>query len=52
MFEVNDWREGLDKWLKITCYLAFVWVFVDLLPYLPPHVVDRIFEAVMRKLGI
>ena len=45
-------QDGLDKWLKITCYLAFVWVFVDLLPYLPTYLVDRLIEAVLRKLGI
>jgi hypothetical protein len=49
---VNDWKKGLDEWFKITCYLALVWVFIDMLKYLPVHIVDRIFEAVMRKLGI
>lgn len=45
-------KDGFDKWLKITCYLGFVWVFVDVLPYLPPYLVDRIIEGVLRKLGL
>jgi hypothetical protein len=55
--DVPDWfnsevKDGLDKWLKISCYLAGGWVFVDLLPYLPPKLVDRLFEAVLGRLGI
>jgi len=45
-------KDGLDKWIKISCYLGFVWVFIDILPYLPPHLVDRIIEAVLKRLGI
>jgi len=52
MWEVRDWKEGLDKWFKITCYLGFGWVLVDLLPHLPVHIVDKIFEAILKKLGI
>lgn len=48
----NEFRDGLDKWLKISCYLAFVWVFLDILPYLPNQIVDRIIDAVLRKIGI
>lgn len=44
--------EGFDKWLKVNCYLAGVWVLLDLLPYLPPKLVDRIFEALLSKVGI
>jgi predicted DCC family thiol-disulfide oxidoreductase YuxK len=44
--------EGFDQWFKITCYLGGVWVLLDVLPYLPTYLVDRIFEAVLRKLGI
>ena len=49
------WREfvaNFEKWLKYTCYLAFVWVFLDILPLLPVHLADRIIEAVLRKIGI
>lgn len=53
--DVDAWKEFLenfDKWLKYTCYLAFVWVFLDILPYLPASIADRIIEAALRKLGI
>jgi hypothetical protein len=52
---MDRWKEakdGFDKWLKITCYLGFVWVALDILPYLPAHIVDRVIEGVLRKLGI
>ena len=57
MDDVPKWfnkevQDGLDKWFKITCYLAGVWVALDVVKYLPPTLVDRIFEAVLRKLGI
>ena len=49
------WKEfiaNLEKWLTYTCYLMLAWVFIDLLPYLPVFIVDRVIEAVLRKLGI
>lgn len=49
------WKEfiaNFEKWLKYTCYLGFVWVFLDILPLLPVHIADRIIEAALRKLGI
>lgn len=52
---MDPWREvkeGFDKWLKLTCYLGFVWVFIDVLPYLPAHIVDRIVDGVLKKLGL
>jgi len=49
---VDDWRKGLDQWLKVSCYLGFVWVFVDLLPYLPPYLVDRVLDGLLKKLGL
>jgi len=45
-------REGFDKWLKLTCYIGFVWVFIDILPHLPPHLVDRIIDGLLKKLGL
>lgn len=45
-------REGFEKWFKLSCYLYFVWIFLDILPYLPTQLVDRIIEAILRKLGI
>ena len=49
---MKDWKDGFDEWLKISCYLAFLWVFIDILPFLPTHIADRIIEAVLSKLGI
>jgi len=53
--DVDPWREfleNLSKWLKYTCYLAFVWVFLDIIRFFPPHIADRIIEGVLRKLGL
>lgn len=49
------WKEfitNLEKWLKYTCYLALVGVGFDFLKYLPPHIADRVIDAVLNKLGI
>ena len=44
--------EGLEQWLKISCYLAFVWVGFYSLQFLPVHIADRIIEAFLEYLGI
>ena len=49
---IREFRDGFDKWLKISCYLAFAWIFIDILPYLPQHIADRIIEAILGKLGL
>jgi len=48
----GDWRKGLDQWFKITCYLGFVWVFIDVLPHLPVHIVERIIDGLLSKVGL
>jgi hypothetical protein len=52
---VDKWKEvkdGFDQWLKISCYLAFIWVGFDLLQYLPVYIAERIIEAALEYLGI
>jgi len=44
--------EGLEQWLKISCYLALVWVGFYSLQFLPVYIAERIIEAVLGKLGI
>ena len=48
----QEFRDGFDKWLKYSCYLAFVWVAIDVLPLLPVSIADRLIEAALSKLGI
>ena len=48
----DEVRQGFDQWLKISCYLAFAWVFLDILPYLPPQLANRIIEALLSKIGL
>lgn len=55
--DVRKWitkevMDGLDKWFKLNCYLAGVWVLLDVLPYIPPKIVDRIVEGLLAKVGI
>jgi len=53
--DVDKWKEvkeGFDKWLKINCYLAFVWVGFKVLVLLPPDIANRVIEALLEKLGI
>jgi hypothetical protein len=53
--DVDKWKEvkdGFDQWLKISCYLAFIWVGFDLLQYLPVYIAERIIEAALEYLGI
>lgn len=45
-------RDGFDKWLKISCYLAFIWVGFYMLQFLPVHIAERIIEAILNRLGI
>ena len=53
--DVDKWKEvkdGFDKWLKINCYLGFIWVGFKVLQFLPPDIADRVIEAFLGKLGI
>ena len=44
--------EGFDEWLKINCYLGFVWVGFQVLQFLPLDIAERVIEAFLEKLGI
>jgi len=44
--------DGLQEWLKISCYLGFVWVGFQLLQYLPVHIAERIIEKFLKTLGL
>lgn len=44
--------EGLEKWIKINCYLGFIWVGFQMLQFLPVHIAERVIEAFLGKLGI
>jgi hypothetical protein len=53
--DMDKWKEakdGFDKWLKINCYLAFIWVGFKVLQFLPPDIANRVIEAFLEKLGI
>lgn len=45
-------REGIDKWIKISCYLGFAWIFIDILPYLPRNIADKLINALLAKFGL
>lgn len=49
---MKEFLANFEKWLKISCYLALAGVAFDFLKYLPPHIADRVIEAVLGKLGI
>jgi hypothetical protein len=51
----DRWKEvkdGFDKWLKITCYLGFIWVGFKVLQFLPVDIANRVIEAFLEKLGV
>lgn len=53
--DMDKWKEvkdGFDKWLKITCYLALIGVGIHMLQFLPVYIAERIIEAFLGKLGI
>ena len=57
MGDVPKWftkevQDGLDKWFKLNCYLAGIWVLLNVLPYIPPKIVDRIVEGLLSKVGL
>ena len=53
--DMDKWKEvkeGFDQWLKITCYLGFVWVGFKVLVFLPPDIANRVIEAFLEYIGI
>jgi len=53
--DVDKWKEvrdGFDKWLKINCYLAFIWVGFKALQFLPVDIANRVIEGILGYIGI
>jgi hypothetical protein len=53
--DVDKWKEvrdGFDKWLKINCYLAFIWVGFKVLQFLPVDIANRVIEGILGYIGI
>ena len=44
--------DGIEKWVKVICYLIFINFAFDFIITLPPDIANRIFDAIFRKLGI
>ena len=44
--------ECLDEWIKINCYLGFVWVGFQVLQFLPIEIAERVIEAFLEYIGI
>ena len=52
---MDKWKEakdGFDKWLKINCYLAFIWVGFKALQFLPVDIANRVIEGILGYIGI
>ena len=52
---MDPWKEfaqNFERWLKLSCYLGFAWVFIDILPYLPRELADRIIDGLLAKVGL
>jgi hypothetical protein len=51
----DRWKEvkdGFDKWLKITCYLGFIWVGFKVLQFLPVDIANRVIEGILGYIDI
>lgn len=49
------WKEflvGFERWLKLTCYLGYAWVFLDILPLLPRDIADRLVSGLLNRVGL
>ena len=44
--------DGIEKWIKVICYLIFINFAFDFIITLPPDIANRIIDAIFRKLGI
>jgi hypothetical protein len=44
--------DGLEKWIKVVCYLGLANVAFDILVVLPPEIGSRVIEYILKKLGI
>jgi len=53
--EKDPWkqvRDGFDKWIKISCYIACLYWLVGMLPYLPRELADKIVALLLSKIGL
>ena len=44
--------KGLDKWLRLSCYIACLYWLVGMLPYLPRELADKIVALLLSKIGL
>jgi hypothetical protein len=44
--------EGMEKWIKVVCYLILANSAFDLIITLPPEIANKIFDAIFKKLGL
>jgi hypothetical protein len=51
MSPLEEFKKGFDQWLKISCYLGFAWIFIDILPLLPVQIAERIIDSLLSKVG-
>jgi hypothetical protein len=44
--------DGIDTYIKWCCYLAFIWVFLDILKILPYSLADKIVAMILGRFGL
>jgi hypothetical protein len=44
--------DGMEKWIKVICYLWLANIAFDILIVLPPDIGNRVIEYVLKKFGI
>jgi hypothetical protein len=49
---LKEARDGFEKWIKLVCILAVIWIALDILPRLPEEIGKRVADKLLGLLGL
>lgn len=49
---LKEMREGVEKWIRLCCLIAVLWIILDILPHLPDALGKRIVDKLLGMIGL
>lgn len=49
---LKEMRDGFERWIKLCCVIGVLWIILNILPYLPTEIGNRVVDRLLRMFGI
>jgi hypothetical protein len=49
---LKEAREGFEKWIRLVCFMAVIWIILDILPRLPEEIGKRVADKLLGMFGL